>query len=230
MVGADALDSSEFGVRSSELNENIPYPVGAAAPGGPCFPLRGKCPEGAIGEPSVLLRPSGHAVGAPSASLRPCGRPRGTVLVCRVLWRMRGERIFFLFACPKRKNQRETTLGRGRLRFLPLPRPTLIETPKRGDPLLEHPQAVRIRPGVLYLPGFPAGRGQAPPLHGNGRLPVLRRGDSRIARRPNHSVGADALVGPFCRSFQQGQRAKNEKFCPNSMQPVNCFRIFDLVR
>ena len=98
---------------------------------------------------------SGHAVGAPSASLRPCGRPRGTVLVCRVLWRMRGERIFFLFACPKRKNQRETTLGRGRLRFLPLPRPTLMETPKRGAPLLDLPRADRIRQGLLRLPGSP---------------------------------------------------------------------------
>ena len=67
-------------------------------------------------------------------------------------------RVFFLFACPKRKKQRETTLGRGRLRFLPLPRPTLIETPKRGDPLLDLPRAVRIRPGVLHLPGFPARR------------------------------------------------------------------------
>ena len=44
------------------------------------------------------------------------------------------------------------------MRFLPLPRPTLIETPKRGDPLLEHPQAVRIRPGFLHLSVFPAGR------------------------------------------------------------------------
>ena len=127
---------------------------------------------------------SGHAVGAPSASLRPCGRPRGTVLVCRVLWRMRGERIFFLFACPKRKNQRETTLGRGRLRFLPLPRPTLMETPKRGAPLLDLPRADRIRPGMLHLPGLPAGRGQAPPLHHNRNV-------------PGTSAGADALVGPL---------------------------------
>ena len=44
------------------------------------------------------------------------------------------------------------------MRFLPLPRPTLMETPKRGDPLLEHPQAVRIRPGFLHLSDFPAGR------------------------------------------------------------------------
>ena len=63
----------------------------------------------------------------------------------------RDGRNFFLFACPKRKNQRETTLGRGRLRFLPLPRPTLIETPKRGAPLLEHPRADRIRPGVSCI-------------------------------------------------------------------------------
>ena len=44
------------------------------------------------------------------------------------------------------------------MRFLPLPRPTLFETPKRGDPLLEHPRAVRIRPGVLCSSGLPAGR------------------------------------------------------------------------
>ena len=44
------------------------------------------------------------------------------------------------------------------MRFLPLPRPTLIETPKRGDPLLDLPRAVRIRPGFLHLSDFPAGR------------------------------------------------------------------------
>ena len=156
--------ADQFGVRNSELNE--------------------KC--------------SGHAVGAPSASLRPCGRPRGTVLVCRVLWRMRGERIFFLFACPKRKNQRETILGRGRLRFLPLPRPTLMETPKRGAPPLgtplggTHSPGASVSPSCLPLRGrcreatkgvLLAGRGQAPPLHGDRMVPVLRRGDSRIARR-----------------------------------------------
>ena len=87
-------------------------------------------------------------------------------------------RIFFLFACPKRKNQRETTLGRGRLRFLPLPRPTLMETPKRGDPLLDHPRAVRIRPGLLHSFGSSAGRGRAPPLRqdGNACLSAGRQG------------------------------------------------------
>ena len=198
---------------------------------GPCFPLWGEVPRRGDRGAFRFASPFRSCRRGALRFASPLRSPARYDLRFLIPPANAGEgRIFFLFACPKRKNQRETTLGRGRLRFLPLPRPTLIETPKRGDPLLEHPQAVRIRPGVLYLPGFPAGRGQAPPLHGNGRLPVLRRGDSRIARRPNHSVGADALVGPFCRSFQQGQRAKNEKFCPNSMQPVNCFRIFDLVR
>ena len=88
--------------------------------------------------------------------------PRGTVLgLADPFGEYEERQIFFLFARPKRKNQRETTLGRGRLRFLPLPRPTLMEMPKRGDPLLEHPRAVRIRPGLLYLFGLPAGH---PPL------------------------------------------------------------------
>ena len=148
-----------------------------------------------------------QTVGAPSASLRPCGRPRGTVLVCRVLWRMRGERIFFLFACPKRKNQRETTLGRGRLRFLPLPRPTLFETPKRGAPLLAPPGSYGFARGFCIsqvppperLPppqgevsrsdggGLPAGRGQAPPLHGDGRFPALRAARPRNFQKKQKS-------------------------------------------
>ena len=91
-----------------------------------------------------------HAVGATLAVTRAV-RP----WVSRYASAIARRRNFFLFACPKRKNQRETTLGRGRLRFLPLPRPTLMETPKRGDPLLDLPRAVRIRPGGSAFPGFP---------------------------------------------------------------------------
>ena len=127
-----------------------------------------------------------------------CPRPRGTTLGFLVCFGECEETIFFLFACPKRKKQRETTLGRGRLRFLPLPRPTLMETPKRGAPPLgtplggTHSPGASVSPSCLPLRGrcreatkgvLLAGRGQAPPLHGDRMVPVLRRGDSRIARR-----------------------------------------------
>ena len=67
------------------------------------------------------------------------------------------------------------------MRFLPLPRPTLIETPKRGDPLLDLPRVVRFRPRFLHPFGLPAGRGQAPPLHGDGRFPGFRWGGRPLA-------------------------------------------------
>ncbi len=101
-----------------------------------------------------------------------CPRPRGTILVSGSFRRIREETIFFLFACPKRKNQRETTLGRGRLRFLPLPRPTLIETPKRGAPLLDHPRALRIRPGGSVFFRFPR-RSACLPLRGRCRAATV---------------------------------------------------------
>ena len=171
-VGADALDSSEFGVRSSELCKNVPLCRRGRRP------RRPDTRRGALRFASPLWSPARAASPPCLKGGGPQGRgdidsvdPRGTVLgLADPFGGYEERRIFFLFACPKRKNQRETTLGRGRLRFLPLPRPTLFETPKRGDPLLEHPRAVRIRLGVLRLPGFPAGRGQAPPLHEDGML------------------------------------------------------------
>ncbi len=169
--------SSEFGIRSSELNENVPYIVGADA-------LVGPLPGG----PSQLIE-NVHSTRRGGA----CPRPRGTVSICRALWRIRGEgRNFFLFACPKRKNQRETTLGRGRLRFLPLPRPTLIETPKRGDPLLDHPRVVRIRPGDLYSPGSTAGRGKPRPCDIRVRSCIIPNSEFRIIRRISSPGGLQA--------------------------------------
>ena len=67
------------------------------------------------------------------------------------------------------------------MRFLPLPRPTLMETPKRGASLLEHPRTVRIRPRLLYLPGLPAGRGPAPPLHRGRTVPGSPQGGRPLA-------------------------------------------------
>ena len=114
--------------------------------------------------------------------------------------------VFFLFACPKRKNQRETTLGRGRLRFLPLPRPTLIQTPKRGDPLLDHPRAVRIRPGFLYLPGSPAG---APASPSGGGVAQRRWGPSRRTGTSPAPTWGRKVSGPArCPSKKFSKKAK----------------------
>ena len=46
---------------------------------------------------------------------------------------------------------------------------------------------------------YPAGRGQAPPLHGDGRFPAHRRGDSRIARRPRLCRWGPAMGSPAAR-------------------------------
>ena len=132
---------------------------------GPCFPLWGEVPRRGDRGAFRFASPFRSCRRGALRFASPLRSPARYDLRFLIPPANAGEgRNFFLFACPKRKNQRETTLGRGRLRFLPLPRPTLMETPKRGDPLLDLPRAVRIRPMALYPFDSPAGRPQGSPL------------------------------------------------------------------
>ena len=89
-----------------------------------------------------------------------------------------------------------------------------METPKRGEPLLEHPRANRIRPGDLRLPDSPrrAGTSPAPTWGRNGFR--LSTGRPTIGSPPGGAVEQSETEGgsPGSYGFARG-------FCISQVPP-----------